>query len=1068
MAFRMQAQQSRPGDILQVVHDFVARSPDELSLSRGDKIELIERDDEFGDGWFLGKHLQNGNTGLFPEVYTRLLPTSALGSLPSKEKPQTSISDDTTTEQATADENVTKEDMNQVKTVEPSPAELEATLPAPAPPASSDRPATPPEETELDSSALATNQQSPVGRKTPQTASGGQPRMSLSSTAPRNISVAFSDAGGSPVMNETLSVINEHITDMNTPRHSFIANEKRAAAANNDSASEYSSHLDHRLSYINGHETDEEERGTHTELEVMTWSPLRVAEYLEDVGVDRRHCDVFRDQEISGDVLLGMDQSQLFMKEFDLGPVGPRLRIWQKIKALQSEVKSTGTPTRSVSDYSAADDASNDAVRNRATSVGTVLPRIPSLMEPPNSKTGSRLPPPRTSTQPQPSIPESASASSPSAPTHSPGLSTNSRPSAASVRSLNHNRRHSSADFGSNSKLDSIPDNAQQATPPPSVTSHQKKPSFDRNWTMTAMQQTPPTPARPPTSHGHTMSSDGTKFDSPSRDLSSLTAFNTQDLDRGYFSGGEIENRNRRNVLRKKDSPAHSRDSSYTSNSRARAANAFHRHSRIESNDSNRDSVAPIVSPAAKIYYSTGKMRGYRSGSGTDFTKSMVTKETTPTVTKLDYGDSPSIDAIATSPNPAGSETSSIGRASPSPALQTTQRPRAKGLRAISDAVTGGEKSLATSPHELLPSPIKESPVQSPVRTGSSTPSGTSKSFELENADLPKTSTGSSGGLTPTSGQGQAAASRRKNKKTTSAYTRGLQKRTPQEQMIGCDYSGWMKKKSSNLMTTWKTRLFVLRGRRLSYYYSEDDTEEKGLIDISSHRVLPADNEFLTSMHATITGVTTSPTSPQNTSTPTSASADSGAPAVTAKETKASPGVFIFKLVPPRSGLSKAVNFTKPTVHYFAVDNVQQGRLWMAALMKATIERDSSMKVSSTYQQKTISLEKAKAMRQRPPAFMGDEELAAGGVLVTKAAAAAAASSAEGLAISGLNGLPAVEEKKADAGEGDAGGGKTSGEVDAKETAGGGEDMSDVLTAPQTAAAADLALSGAAEKELAA
>lgn len=45
----------------------MARSPDELSLSRGDRIELIERDDDFGDGWYLGRHMQNGETGLFPE-----------------------------------------------------------------------------------------------------------------------------------------------------------------------------------------------------------------------------------------------------------------------------------------------------------------------------------------------------------------------------------------------------------------------------------------------------------------------------------------------------------------------------------------------------------------------------------------------------------------------------------------------------------------------------------------------------------------------------------------------------------------------------------------------------------------------------------------------------------------------------------------------------------------------------------------------------------------------------------------------------------------------------------------
>lgn len=46
--------------------DFDARGVDELTLRRGDKIELVELDDGFGDGWYLGKHLMNGTTGLFP------------------------------------------------------------------------------------------------------------------------------------------------------------------------------------------------------------------------------------------------------------------------------------------------------------------------------------------------------------------------------------------------------------------------------------------------------------------------------------------------------------------------------------------------------------------------------------------------------------------------------------------------------------------------------------------------------------------------------------------------------------------------------------------------------------------------------------------------------------------------------------------------------------------------------------------------------------------------------------------------------------------------------------------
>ena len=54
----------------QFLDDFEARSPDELSLLKGDRIELVERDDDFGDGWYLGRHVLNGKTGLFPEGRT--------------------------------------------------------------------------------------------------------------------------------------------------------------------------------------------------------------------------------------------------------------------------------------------------------------------------------------------------------------------------------------------------------------------------------------------------------------------------------------------------------------------------------------------------------------------------------------------------------------------------------------------------------------------------------------------------------------------------------------------------------------------------------------------------------------------------------------------------------------------------------------------------------------------------------------------------------------------------------------------------------------------------------------
>ena len=262
------------------------------------------------------------------------------------------------------------------------------------------------------------------------------------------------------------------------------------------------------------------------------------------------------------------------------------------------------------------------------------------------------------------------------------------------------------------------------------------------------------------------------------------------------------------------------------------------------------------------------------------------------------------------------------------------------GMRVLSDKLSNRPKDITTT----------DVAIDSPGRTASSTNSA-DPSLDLASPGTGKSFSGQPPPVPP------KGAAKKKSKKETSAYTRGLQKIGPVQAQRDADYSGWMKKKSSNLMTTWKPRLFVLKGRRLAYYYSEDDDQERGLIDISFHRVLPAGNERLTGLHATITG------------------AGSGG-SNTPDGDKSNDQVFIFKLVPPRTGLSRAVNFTKPTVHYFAVPNIQTGRLWMAALMKATIDRDDNQPIKSTYQQTTISLTKAKQMRQRPPALMNLDEKA--------------------------------------------------------------------------------------------
>lgn len=166
-------------------------------------------------------------------------------------------------------------------------------------------------------------------------------------------------------------------------------------------------------------------------------------------------------------------------------------------------------------------------------------------------------------------------------------------------------------------------------------------------------------------------------------------------------------------------------------------------------------------------------------------------------------------------------------------------------------------------------------------------------------------------------------------KQQTSAFLEGLRTISVQEAMRNCDFCGLMSKKGSGAMSIWKTRFFVLHGTRLSYFNSTTDTRERGLIDITAHRVVPAkEDDKLVSLYAASTGK----------------------------------GRFCFKLVPPQPGFKKGLTFTQPKVHYFAVDNKEDMRKWISALIKATIDIDSTVPIISTYKTPTVSLTKAKEM----------------------------------------------------------------------------------------------------------
>ncbi|OAV93000.1 hypothetical protein PTTG_27446 [Puccinia triticina 1-1 BBBD Race 1] len=66
---------AKPHPIVYAIHDFQAENPDELSFTAGEAIEVTEKDDLYGDGWWQGRNTK-GQHGLFPQAYT--LPAEAV------------------------------------------------------------------------------------------------------------------------------------------------------------------------------------------------------------------------------------------------------------------------------------------------------------------------------------------------------------------------------------------------------------------------------------------------------------------------------------------------------------------------------------------------------------------------------------------------------------------------------------------------------------------------------------------------------------------------------------------------------------------------------------------------------------------------------------------------------------------------------------------------------------------------------------------------------------------------------------------------------------------------------
>ena len=893
------------------------------------------------------------------------------------------------------------------------------------------------------------------GTSTPTPGSAGRvPSIVLSGNTVEERAANYAQGLRSPVVEDTLSDIEEAISEISNRRQSrtsqVMQNHNRRHSSmpspkhrpdirleppmeSNDSGSEYSVQDPPPDVFDDSDEHDDDGQFSpglpiqgfmdsgdlrYTKAEVAAWSPADVSQYLQSREIPQATCRKFEEQEVTGAILLELEMPML--KELELGSFGKRFEVWKEIEHLTKNLKPPTTKPRSESDTGRMSivSFSHSAQRTRSNTVGTVLPRIQSQHNRPVSRqhridvheANSHV-----STPGDMLLTSTTIASSIASPTYSAFEQPRSPPISPGRLNSEHRLTFGHDQFSAATGL-----NAAMSAGAAVLSAggndgriHQREGSFDRNWTTPATTTTTITgPPRPSTATGmreppkpkHKPSQSGdTSFTADSGFSGSQPQTPN---DRSYFSSGESTSRGRR-VLQKKSS--HARKGSYTEEQRIRSATSNSRHSRVPSAETAKLSGPPLSATAAYHISSKEKRKSASYGSAADFNISTPGSSTKGTSIQSSRATDDSTGALSSYPPPPPIPTNP-NRRSFSEHLKST-------FEDMSPSPTSAGARSVASAEESAPS------LTNTTESGDKAPDRPPKADRALMAAGKRIRSVSSGnGL------------RQKSKKHTTAMMKGLKQTTPAEAAKDADYSGWMKKRGSTGVGAWKARFFVLNGRRLSYFYSNKDTRERGLIDITSHKVLPCTEDRLVGIHAALAAAASPTSSPKplpsplhqtlsSPKSPTSPAKDSEKPTSDKKdkekkekgdkkdkaakaEKKAHKeekdhGWFTFKLVPPAPGAAKGVTFTPPRLHYLATDSREDGKKWMAAIMKATIDRDETKPVVTSYSAKTISLQKAQELRTRPPELSRDE--------------------AAGLAISGLDlGLAEGEEADDEEGSGTA------------------------------------------------
>lgn len=692
----------------------------------------------------------------------------------------------------------------------------------------------------------------------------------------------------------------QYFNSGNSSSNSLPQKQQQQSQAANNSVHDTLTDLDEAISELSGANKSQPLQSAIPN--VLNWQPNDVRNYFLSLGYEPAVCDCFLQHQITGPILLELDLA--YLKEIDIPSFGTRFQISKAIKALNQslntgvvqDIPSSLSPSANASQQSLShtnpenNNHSNNSNNNSNSNSNSNIAKTNSFKENPDSKNN------RTEANPVPVFKRQSLLR-----TAKDNSLLNHHLAKTPAQDYQQHKNNGMHDF----PLDN--NNSGSFSNP-----HKKDASFDRSWTVNKGKKASETSQKPTPNKQHqrlrstTISTTDQYFhENPSStDSNPLPPFNLS-----VDKSSNLTFTNDKQTLTSQE-PNKQHPSSHTRQLSSDTVRVTNNNPSLSNATSNDGSTLYLPSHNHKPSTSSLGFSDFRylnkltsdEAFNDDFAAAAVTSTHQRRPSSL-------VSVILTGENSEG--------------LQS-QKEKSAGESAVD--LDSGDESEETKAKRIA----TDSNTSNSSFDSSNTVQSNSQSQKEGAAITPTNSLGKKkkGSLRGSSSHSNLRKSSSK-KTRTSAFQEGIKSVTPTEASKTADYSGWMNKRGSATVGTWKARYFTLHGTRLSYFSQFSDTREKGLIDITSHRVIPVgDEDKLVAMYAASVGA----------------------------------GRHCFKIIPPSPGSRKGVTFTVPKVHYFAVDTKEEMREWINAIIKATIDRDDSVPVVSSCATPTVSLARAREM----------------------------------------------------------------------------------------------------------